>query len=57
MDHKIVPRSSQQNPMSLYDNAIGQPHNPAHIGNFFTTFRFRNCLEAILLNRFWLLFM
>jgi hypothetical protein len=31
--------SPQQNPMSFYDFAIGQPHNTAYIGNVFTTFR------------------
>ena len=31
--------SSQQNPFSIYDYAIGQPHNPAYIGNLFTTYR------------------
>ncbi len=35
----MVVWSSQQNPLSIYDNAIGQPHNPAYIGNFFTTYR------------------
>ena len=31
--------SPQQNPLSTYDYAIGQPHNPAYVGNIFTTFR------------------
>jgi hypothetical protein len=28
MFYNIGPRSPQQNPMSIYDFAIGQPHNP-----------------------------
>ena len=32
-------RSPQQNPMSVYDFAIGQPHNPAYIGNLMTKYR------------------
>jgi len=35
----VVIWSPQQNPMSIFDNAIGQPHNTAHIGNFFSTYR------------------
>ena len=31
--------SPQQNPFSIYDFAIGQPHNPAYIPNIFTSFR------------------
>jgi hypothetical protein len=32
--------SAQQNPMSIFDRAIGQPHNTAYIGNFFSTYRY-----------------
>jgi hypothetical protein len=48
MFYNIGPRSPQQNPMSIYDFAIGQPHNPGDNGiKYFFSFTDKNKLECL----------